>query len=89
MYLVGMGLTDPAVRSGAPTPTTSYFKALVQPLVTVDGKQAELIFAGLTPGSVGLYQINFFVPADARVGDLPVTVTQAGAQANSGVLVVR
>ena len=44
---------------------------------------------GLTPGSVGLYQINVRVPSDARAGDLSVLILQGGAQSNSGVLPVR
>jgi uncharacterized protein (TIGR03437 family) len=57
--------------------------------VTVDGAPAEVVFAGLTPGAVRLYQINLRVPADARTGDLAVAITQGDAQSNPGVLPVR
>jgi uncharacterized protein (TIGR03437 family) len=89
LYLVGMGQTDPAVPSGAAAPAGALSKALAQPTVTIDGKTAEILFAGLSPGSVGLYQINLRVPADARPGDLSVTISQGGAQSNTGVLPVR
>jgi len=56
--------------------------------LTVDGQAADVVFAGLTPGGVGLYQINFIVPANARAGNLDVDITQAGVKANATKLVV-
>jgi uncharacterized protein (TIGR03437 family) len=82
LYLVGMGATDPAVASGARAPSATLASAKVQPKVTIGGAAAEVYFAGLTPGGVGLYQINCKVPADAQTGDLPVVVSQNGLRAN-------
>jgi uncharacterized protein (TIGR03437 family) len=39
---------------------------------------AQVSYAGLTPGLVGLYQFNVAVPADAPSGDVELQVTQAG-----------
>jgi hypothetical protein len=49
---------------------------------------AAILFAGLTPGLVGLYQVNFTVPADAVNGELPLVLTQVGVQSNSTILPV-
>jgi uncharacterized protein (TIGR03437 family) len=38
-----------------------------------------VIFSGLAPRYVGLYQINVWVPADAPVGRQQVVVTVDGA----------
>jgi uncharacterized protein (TIGR03437 family) len=38
--------------------------------ITVGGVQATVVYMGLTPGSIGLYQANFIVP-QTRQGDLP------------------
>jgi uncharacterized protein (TIGR03437 family) len=54
-----------------------------QPIVTVDGQNAIVGFAGLTPTYAGLYQINFTVPPGARSGDLTVLVTQNGIASNA------
>jgi uncharacterized protein (TIGR03437 family) len=47
--------------------------------VRVSGSAAEVFFSGLSPGSVGLYQINFRVPADVPSGAADVVVIISGA----------
>jgi uncharacterized protein (TIGR03437 family) len=85
IYLAGMGATNPGVASGAISPLAP---ATMQPTVTVDGQTAVVVYAGLSPGSAGLYQINFQVPASAQTGDLSLAVTQNGMAANAAKLPV-
>jgi uncharacterized protein (TIGR03437 family) len=87
MYLVGMGATNPSTPTGQQT-TGPLEPAVVQPTVTVDTQPAAIAFAGLTPGGIGLYQINFQVPPGARSGTLNVVVTQGGIAANTTTLPV-
>jgi uncharacterized protein (TIGR03437 family) len=89
IYLVGMGATNPPVASGHAAPSTPLAKVVVQPMVTVDGQNAKVSFAGLTPGGVGLYQIDFKVPTDARTGDLTLVATQDGLGSNTTKLPVK
>ena len=56
--------------------------------MTVGSQTSNILFAGLTPGFVGLYQIDFQVPPGASSGNLVVTVTQNGVAANSTLLPV-
>lgn len=89
MYLVGLGATNPSVASGAPAPSTPPLATVtVQPVVTVGSQPATVAFAGLSPGFVGLYQINFQVPSSASSGELEVDVTQNGVAANPTLLPV-
>ncbi len=44
--------------------------------------------AGLTPSTVGLYQINFQVPANTPNGDLLIVVSQGGVAGNSAIFPV-
>jgi uncharacterized protein (TIGR03437 family) len=89
LYLVGMGATDVLVASATPSPSVEPLaRVKAQPTVTVGGRPASVIFAGLTPGAVGLYQINLFVPTGGT-GDLPVVISQNGVEANTTVLPVR
>jgi uncharacterized protein (TIGR03437 family) len=87
IYLAGMGATNPVVASGNPAPP-QLVPANVQPTVTVDGVGAAIGYAGLTPGGVGLYQINFTVPPGARSGNLNLVVMQNGMPANATTLPV-
>jgi uncharacterized protein (TIGR03437 family) len=88
MYLVGLGATEPSVASGTPAPSSTLAKVTHTPTVTVDSLPASVDFAGLTPGFVGLYQINFQVPAGAHSGEVEVEVTQNGVAANPTLLPV-
>lgn len=82
IYLVGMGATIPPVPSGAASPLNP-LAAVTSPVqLTIDGETAAVEFAGLTPGGVGLYQINFRVPSNARSGNLDVVIAQDGVKAN-------
>ena len=87
-YLVGMGLTDVQVTDGTASPSNPPARASVVAGVTLNGERVNVAFAGLTPGLVGLYQINFQVPKDASSGDLVLQVTQQGVAANAGKIVV-
>jgi uncharacterized protein (TIGR03437 family) len=89
MYLTGMGPTNPAVATGAQSPSAPPAVVITQPVLTVDGQIATVLFAGLTPGGIGLYQVNFTVPANARTGDLEVVIKQGDVVANSTKLKVQ
>lgn len=88
MYLAGMGSTTSPVASGTAAPSNPPASATVQPTVQVGGQNAQILYAGLTPGGVGLYQIDFVVPASAKAGTLDVEVTQGGVRSNIAQLPV-
>ena len=89
MYLSGMGPTNPAVKSGDAAPNVEPLaRVTLTPTVMVNGQMAKLEFAGLTPGFVGLYQVNFDVPTNATTGDLDLVVIQNGVSSNTTKLPV-
>ena len=88
IYLVGMGSTMPSVPSGTAAPSDPLARVQADVEVTVDGQPAQVTFAGLTPGGVGLYQINFVVPQNAKTGKLDVVITENGFPANATTLIV-
>jgi uncharacterized protein (TIGR03437 family) len=55
--------------------------------VTVGSIPATVDYIGLTPGSIGLYQVNFVVPSIAK-GTYPVQITIAGQVSNKPVITV-
>jgi len=88
MYLGGMGATDPGVATGFAASLTDLTPVINPASVTVDGAPAGVVFAGMTPGAVGLYQIDFTVPLNAKAGNLNVVVTQSGTTSNMTTLPV-
>ena len=68
LYVVGMGATTPTVPTGQASTGSPLANVALAPTMTLDGESVTPFFAGLTPGFVGLYQINFIVPSDARTG---------------------
>jgi uncharacterized protein (TIGR03437 family) len=85
IYIVanGFGPTDVPVISGAPAQSGNLPAPF--PDVKVGGNPATVTFAGLV--GVGLYQINFKVPADAADGDLPLTATYNGLSIQPNLLI--
>lgn len=88
VYCQGLGAVSPAVPTGAPVSTIS---ETVNPVtLTVGGRNALVTYAGLTPGSVGLYQINAVVPAGVPSGDaVPVVIQVAGQMSPTVTIAVQ
>jgi uncharacterized protein (TIGR03437 family) len=89
LYLVGMGATDRTVPSGTTSPATPLANVTARPTVSIGGREAEVVFAGLTPGSVGLYQINIRTPENLPSGVASLTVTQGDAASNTVTIPIR
>jgi uncharacterized protein (TIGR03437 family) len=85
---VGLGPTDTPVADGAVGPSSPLANALNQPTITLNSEMVPVLFAGLQPGMVGVYQINIQVPMDAVNGNLALVLSQNGNPANSSVLPV-
>ena len=82
IYLTGCGQTTPSVPDGQAAPMSPLSIAVNGPVVTLGGVNLPTMFGGLTPGSVGLCQINVSVPSSVPQGlTVPLTITQgAGTQ---------
>ncbi len=88
-YVAGMGLTNQNVPSGTASPSTNPATLLVPPTLTVGGiAVTNILFSGLTPTLVGLYQVDFQVPATAPNGDQQLVMTQSNGLSNTTVLPV-
>jgi uncharacterized protein (TIGR03437 family) len=47
--------------------------------VLVGGEQCSVLFSGLAPGFVGLYQLNLTLPPDLPFGDLNIQISTPSA----------
>jgi uncharacterized protein (TIGR03437 family) len=87
LYLTGLGSTanQPATGSPAPVPPTGPISPLT---LTLNSVVTPTLFVGLTPGTIGLYQIDFTVPMSTPDGNLVLTVSQANVSSNVTLLPV-
>jgi len=79
-------VVTPAISTGGPA-LSSPLSWASDPQAWINGSPAEVQFAGMTPGAVGLLQINLKVPADAPGGayvPLRLSINGALAQADLG-----
>ena len=81
IYSSGLGDTDIPVPSGTASPSNPPANVLNMPVLTLNNNTVPVLFAGLTPGLVGLYQVNFQVPAGT-----PHRKLRPGADAQTGVV---
>jgi uncharacterized protein (TIGR03437 family) len=84
IYLTGGGPLDNAVPTGAVASDSPLFRLTTTPItVTMGGATANVAFAGLTPGFIGLVQINAAVPASPTTGAYPLQVTIGTVSSNT------
>ena len=86
LYATGLGVVTPALVPGV-VPTDA-LPVVAPTQVTIAGAPATLSFAGLVPGTAGVYQLNVQVPSDAAAGDLPVIVTSGSVSSAPLLLTV-
>lgn len=62
IYATGIGRTNPLAPDGQPAPTDTPSLATAPTTITIGGAQAQVLFSGLAPGFVGLWQLNVVLP---------------------------
>jgi uncharacterized protein (TIGR03437 family) len=88
LYVNGLGPVDQQQFSGQPTPLPPPLANTVLPTVTIGNLAAHVDFSGLSPGWVGLYQVNVDVPPNAPTGPQPIVVSIGGVDSKASVLPV-
>ena len=76
LYATGLGAVQPPVESGAAPEGLSTAVGTVT--VTIGGRPAGVVFAGLAPNFAGVYQINASVPDGVPAGDAAVVISVDG-----------
>jgi uncharacterized protein (TIGR03437 family) len=85
VYATGFGATNPAVTPGDFPPQLAGATGSIR--VLLNGTQlpdANVLYAGVTPFSPGLYQLNLLLPADTPDGDLSLVLEVAGVPSPAG-----
>ena len=81
IFATGLGATDPPVESGAAGPS---FSTVLNPVsVEIGGLGVPVLYQGLAPGFVALYQVNVIVPEGIPTGDaVQIRLIQNGVISN-------
>jgi len=69
IYCTGLGPVSNQPATGAAALSDPLSSTPTLPVVDIGGRQAQVLWAGLAPGTVGEYQVNAVVPANAPTGD--------------------
>jgi uncharacterized protein (TIGR03437 family) len=83
IYLTGLGAVSNQPATGAPASASPLSETPSNPTVTLGSISAPVLYSGLAPYFVGLYQVNVQIPGNAPVGNaVPVVLTFDGVAAN-------
>lgn len=77
VYLTGQGVVEPPVADGEPAPSEPVARISYPVTATIGGQPAEVLFAGLSPGSVGVFRISIRVPF-VDPGAYPLEISMNG-----------
>jgi adhesin/invasin len=88
VYATGLGAVNPPVATGAQASLSSLSFVTATVTATIGSQPATVLFAGLAPGYVGLYQVNVVVPR-LTPGNYPLQITAGGVAGNTAMVSVR
>ncbi len=90
LYCTGLGDVKNHPAAGDLSPSNPPANTVANPTLTIGGAPTAVSFSGLAPGFVGLYQVNFQIPANASSGDsVPVVLSIGGASSNTATIAIQ
>ena len=88
VYATGGGDVDNPVPTGAPAPSNPLARHRRNVTATINGTMSEVAFAGLTPGFIGLSQVNLKIPG-LPAGTYPLVVSVDGQPSNAAMITIK
>jgi uncharacterized protein (TIGR03437 family) len=89
LWANGLGDVTNRPATGAPALASPLSATRELPTVTIGGVNATVLFSGLAPGFVGLYQVNAVVPATVSTGTAPLVIAIGGRASPAFSLALR
>jgi uncharacterized protein (TIGR03437 family) len=86
VYFTGIGPLDHPVATGEPAPLGGPLSRATLPVtITIGGQLADVLYVGLTPGSISLAQANVVAP-NLPSGDYPIAIKVGSAVSNTPMI---
>jgi uncharacterized protein (TIGR03437 family) len=85
MFATGIGDLTNLPQTNQRAPISPLAESRTEPIVTIGGASAQVLFTGLTPGFIGLVQINLTIPADVQPGNAPLGVSFGSSVSQPGL----
>lgn len=89
LYTTGLGPLSQNLRDGYAAPSSPLAYTTDPFDVRVAGQACRVLFSGLAPGFVGLYQINLQLPSQLPAGNLDIQITSPFSSSGIATLPVR
>jgi len=88
LYATGLGAVDNPPQTGAASPLFPLAAVRAAVSVSLGGLPCDVQFAGLAPGLVGVYQVNFRIPDGLATGSHNLVVTANAVSSRAARVVV-
>lgn len=90
IFCTGLGAVSNTPATGSAASAAPLSLTVTKPSVLIGGVAADVIFSGLAPGFVGVYQVNVTVPLDSPTGDsVSLALSIGGVLSNTVTLAVQ
>lgn len=84
----GLGPVNPPVQTGNVVTDGLVHNTVTTPTVTVGNVPAQVVFSGMTPQFVGVYQINIIIAPGTPTGNaVPLQITMGGVTTPSNITI--
>ena len=88
LYATGLGAVENTPATGQAAPAALLSRALLPTGITLGGVRCEVLYAGLAPGFVGVFQLNIQVSAQAATGAQDIVVVSGGVSGRAATVYV-
>jgi uncharacterized protein (TIGR03437 family) len=84
----GLGAVNPPVGTGRNANDGAVHQTVIMPTVMVGGVNAQVVFSGMTPQFVGVYQVNIIIAAGTPTGNaIPLQIAMNGVTSRNDVTI--
>jgi uncharacterized protein (TIGR03437 family) len=85
LYAGGLGPVTPTFTAGQVAPTDTLYTTVATTFVAFGGLPGTVLFSGLAPATIGVYQVNVMLPSDLPSGAETVLLWNSAGASQSGL----